>query len=72
MPGRGARVGVIVVTIREIGAMVEQQPETAFPPLVAIALQIIAAKLVDDDNDHQLGTSVVGGTEAGAGKAQTE
>ena len=52
--------------------MVEQQAEAAFAPLIAIALQIVAAKLVDHDDDDQLGTGVVGGTEARAGEAKAQ
>ena len=72
MPGRGAGVGVVVIAIGEVGAVVEQQAEPAFAPLIAITLQIVAAKLVDHDDDHQLGTRVVGGTEARAGKAEAQ
>ena len=72
MSGRGAGVGVVVVAVGKVGAMVEQQAEPAFAPLVAIALQIVAAKLVDHDDDNKLGTCVISGTEARAGEAETE
>ncbi len=64
MPGRSARVGVIVVTVGEVSAMFEQQAKTAFAPLVAIALQVVAAKLIDHDNDDHLRPCVIGRSEA--------
>ena len=62
--GGGAGVGVVVVAVRKVGAMIEEQAESAVAELVAIALEIIAAKLVDHDDHNQLGMSVVGGGEA--------
>ena len=59
--GSGAGVGVIVVAIGEISAAIEKHTETAFAELVAIAFQVVAAKLVNHDDDNQLGASVVSG-----------
>ncbi len=63
----GAGIGIVVIAIAEVGAMVEEETETAFAPLVVIALQIVAAKLVDHHDDNQLGTGIVGGTESSTG-----
>src|SRR5437660_5262729 len=63
MSGRGARVGVVVVTIREISAVLEQKPKAAFTPLVAVTLEIVTSKLVDHYDDDELGASVVGRSE---------
>jgi hypothetical protein len=52
--------------------MVEEQAESAFAELVAITLQIVAAKLVDDNHDYELGMGVVSGGEAGWDAAQQE
>ena len=71
MAGSGAGVGIIVIAVGEVGAMVEQQAESAIAELVAIALQIIAAKLVDDNYDHQLGMGVVSGSKAAGGVAKS-
>ena len=61
----GAGVGVIVVAVGEVGAVVEEQAESAFAELGAVALQIVAAELIDDDHDDQLGMGVVGRGEGG-------
>jgi hypothetical protein len=72
VPGRGAGVGVVVVAVGEVSAMFEQKSKAAFAPLVAIAFQIVAAKLVDNDDDNQLRPSVVGGTEARSREGKAE
>jgi LmbE family N-acetylglucosaminyl deacetylase len=61
----GARVGVVVVTVGEVGAVIEEKTESAFAELIAVALQIVAAKLVDHDHHDQLGMGVVGGGKTG-------
>ena len=61
----GARVGIVVVAVGEISAVVEEEAEAALAELRAVALEIVTAKLVDDDYDNQLGMAVVGGGEAG-------
>ena len=60
----GVSVGVIEVAIGEISSAVKQQPKSAFPKLITIALQIIAAKLVNDDDDDELRMGVVSGAKA--------
>ena len=55
----GTGIGVIIVAVSEVGAVVEQQAESAFTKLVAIPLKIVAAKLIDHDHDHQLGMAVI-------------
>ena len=72
MAGRGAGVGVVVVAVGEISAMIEQKAEAAFTELIAVALQIVAPKLVDHDDDNQLGPGVVGGAGACAGETQNQ
>jgi len=44
MSGRSAGVGVIIVAVGEVSAVFEQQAKAAFAPLVAITLQVVAAK----------------------------
>src|SRR5215813_1609188 len=60
MSGRSPRIGIVVITIREVGAAIKKKPEPALAKLVAIALQVVSAKLVDDNHDHELGMTVVG------------
>src|SRR5580700_8346922 len=62
--GGGAGVGIVVVTVGEIRTMVEEEAESAFAELVVIALQIVTAKLVDDNHHDELGMGVVSGGEA--------
>ena len=47
------------MAIGEIGAPIEKNAEPGIPELVAIALEVIAAKLVDDDDHDELGMAVV-------------
>ena len=71
MPRRGAGVGIVVVAVSEISAPLQQKTEPAFAPLIAVTLQVIAPKLVDHYDDHQLGPPVVGGAEARAREGKT-
>src|SRR5580658_1308016 len=68
--GGGAGVGIVVVTVGEIRAMVEEEAESAFAELIVVAFEIVAAKLVDDNHHDQLGMGVVGGGEAGWDRSQ--
>jgi hypothetical protein len=68
MAGRGARVGVIVIAVREIRAAIEEDPKAAFAELVAIALEVVGPELVDYDHDHELGASIVGGRGGARGR----
>ncbi len=58
--GSGARIGVVVKAIGEVSAMIEQESKSGVAELVAVALEIVAAELVDDDDDDELGVTVVG------------
>ena len=58
--GSGAGVGVVVIAVGEVGAVVEEEAEAGVAELVAIALQVVAAELVDHDHHDQLGMAVVG------------
>src|SRR5207245_9922752 len=49
--GRGAGVGVVVVTIGEIRSVIEKEAESAFGELVLITGQVVATELVACDND---------------------
>src|SRR5208337_438175 len=68
--GSGAGVGVVVVAIGEISAAIEKHAETSVAELVAIAFQVVAAELVDHDDDHELGAGVVGGRECARDQAE--
>ena len=69
---RGVSVSVIVVAIGEICATVEQESKSTFAELISKAFQVVAAKLVNDDDDDQLGTRVVGGAKAYRRDAQQQ
>ena len=64
MAGRGARIGIVVITVREVRAAIQKHAETAVTKLIVIALQVVPAKLVNHDHDHQLGMTVIGGSKA--------
>src|SRR5436189_4866747 len=70
--GRGAGVGVVVVTIGEIRAVIEKEAESAFAELVLITGQIVATELIDYDNDDQLGAGIVGRRKAQANEPDKE
>ena len=53
--GSRARVGVVVIAVGEVCAVIEQETKSAVAKLIAIALQIVAAKLVNHDHDDSLG-----------------
>ena len=67
--GSGAGVGVVVITVWEVGAMVEEEAEAGVAELVAVAFQVVAAELVDHDDNHQLGSGIVGRGVSGKGDA---
>ena len=60
VPGSGPGVGVVVVAVGKVRTMVEQQPEAAFAELIAVTLEIVATKLVNHNDDNELGVRVVG------------
>ena len=62
MSRRRAGVGVVKIAIGEVRAVVEEEAEAAITELIAIALQIVAAKLIDHDHDNQLGMAIVRGS----------
>src|SRR5260370_39421105 len=70
MSGSGAAVGVVVVTVGEIGTAIEKHAEASLPKLVTIAFKIVAAELINHDYDNELGASVVGGCECGRDRAK--
>jgi len=72
MTSCGVSVGVIVVAIGEISSAVKQEPKSAFPKLISISLQIIAAKLVNDDDDDELRMRVVSRAKASPRDAQQQ
>jgi hypothetical protein len=60
--GRGLGVGVVVVAVGEVGAVVEEEPEAVRSRQVgAIALEVVLAKLIDDNEDDELRFAVVCG-----------
>ena len=50
--------------------MIEEEAETTVAELLAVALQIVAAELVDHNDHDQFGMGVVGGGKTG--RRQTE
>ena len=68
--GRGAGVGVVVVAFGEISASIEKYPETPVAELVAIAFQVIAAELINHDDDDELGTGIVNRCGCGGDRAK--
>jgi hypothetical protein len=61
MPRSGASIGVVVVAIGEICSPFEKDAKASLDKLIVVALEIIAAKLVDHDDDNQLRMIVIGG-----------
>ena len=55
--GSGLGVGVVVVAVGEPGALLHEEIEAAAFELVAVAIEVVAAELVDDHNDDELGAA---------------
>ncbi len=55
VPRRGLGVGVVVVAVREPGPVFHKEIEAAPLELIAISIQVIAAKLIDHHNHNELG-----------------
>ena len=58
--GSGLGVGVVVVAIFKIGAFVEEEAEAAPFEIGTIAVEVVSAKLIDHEDDDQMGPPVVG------------
>ena len=54
----------------KISAAIEKHAEPSVAELVAIAFQVVAAELVDHDDDNELGTGVVCGRECARDQAE--
>jgi hypothetical protein len=52
--------------------MIEEEAETSVAELLAVALQIVAAELVNHNNHDQFGMGVVGGGKTGRGQIEGE
>ena len=65
MSRSGAGIGIVVIAISEICAAIEKHAEPSIAKLVAIAFQIVAAELVDHNDDNELGMGIVSGRERG-------
>ena len=67
--GGGLGIGVVVVAVGEVGALVEEELESVAFEVGAVALEVVFAELVDDEDDDQLRMSVVGaGRDSGEGR----
>ena len=60
--GRGPRIRVVVIAVSEVGATIGEQAEAVGTKLIVRAIEIVATKLVDDDDDDELGLRVVSGS----------
>ena len=67
---RSPRIGVVVIAVGKVRAMIEEDAKSGVAELVMIAIQIVAAELVNHDDDHELGMSVVGRSQHGRGLAK--
>ncbi len=52
--------------------MIEEEAETSVAELLAVALQIVAAELVNHNNHDQFGMGVVGGGKTGRRQIEGE
>src|SRR5579871_125353 len=60
MTGSRARIGVVVIAVGKVGAVIDQEAKASVAELVVIALEIISAKLIDDDDYDKLGVPRIG------------
>ena len=68
--GSGAGVGIVVIAVGKICAVIQKKAEAGIAELVAIALQIVTAELVDHDHDHEFGMAVIGRGSRGDGSEE--
>ena len=64
MPRRGARIGVLVIAGGEVGSAIGEEAKAVGPELLVITLEIVAAKLVDDEDDDKFGIGLISRPEA--------
>ena len=69
MSGCGAGVCVIVVAVRKVSAVIEEKTKATFAQLIVVAIQVIAAKLVDHNDYDKFRVSIVGRSETKAYRA---
>ena len=72
--GRGHGVGVVVVAVGEVGTALEEEVEAVGGlEVVAVAVEIVAAELVDHEDYDQFGLGAVGvGVESMRGRTNEE
>src|SRR5436305_88161 len=69
--GRGDGVGVVVIAVSKVSAALEKDIEAVGSlEVVAIAFEIVAAKLVDDNYDYEFGLGVIYVCVCGRGSRQ--
>jgi len=68
--GSRAGVGVVVIAVAKIGAVIEKHAEPSVAELISIAFEVIAAELIDHDDDNKLGARIVSGRECGRDRAK--
>jgi hypothetical protein len=59
MSRSSARVRVVIVAIREVRATIEKHAKASVAEFIAIAFEVIPAELINDDDDHELGMTVI-------------
>jgi hypothetical protein len=65
--GGGLGVGVVVVAVGEIRAVLEEEIEAAIFEIGAVAVEVVAAELIDDEDDGEFGVVVVSAGGRGGG-----
>src|SRR5215467_7251 len=70
--GCSPRVGIVVLTVREVSASLKKRAKSAVAKLFAKSFKVIGAKLVDDDDDDQAWMAVVSGGRGGRHHGQQE
>src|ERR1700675_1161394 len=70
VPRSGSGIGIVIIAIGEISPALEKHAKSTLAKLIAITLQVVPAKLVNYDYNHQPGMGIVSGRECA--RHQTE
>src|SRR5215470_8871964 len=66
--GSRARVCIIVIAVGKVRASIQEHAKSAVVKLIAIALKVVRAQLIDHDYDNEFRVSVVSGCKRGRGQ----
>src|SRR5258708_10991522 len=64
VPRSRSRIGIIVITIREVCPAIHENAKASRNKLIVVPLQIVPTKLIDHNDHNKLGMSVISGSKS--------